>query len=427
MKKPPPIHKLILRLAIQLVVSLVFLSILIGVLPALLISTASAIYVGLFVAWRYSRFSKDYEKHWTQAIGDDVWPKVTLNTNELRPGDIIGTASNTRSSELIRACTGNGPISHVALYVGNNVVVESVQPRGRRRLANLFVTTSNINNVVVLRLRGPTPPLEVSSAAVDKLLAEAVLSHQSLYSLLKALAFRFAAVRRFAASDALICSELVVRAYKAAGIDFVKLCGTTAISPNTLYGCRELENVTQRCVHALIPNRESFIETVGISYSEFQIRSPHLWITIREWISAILYATSIERLVLKTPTDAWKWRHFWPYYFSRRAGELRLRWITRRDTIRLSGGRELVRNVSMLEIERNVRRCENFVSVTRLKIAVVESLQLRHATCGGSALWRSLLEAHYSRVMKDLNLRCEIWSRFGAINHEVLQSNHSRA
>jgi cell wall-associated NlpC family hydrolase len=67
----------------------------------------------------------------------------SLDVAKLVVGDIICTNENTKASRLIRQYTGQGRFSHVALYLGDNYIIEAVVPKVIRRLATEYILTDD--------------------------------------------------------------------------------------------------------------------------------------------------------------------------------------------------------------------------------------------------------------------------------------------
>ena len=76
----------------------------------------------------------------------------SLNATELRPGDIILTRSRESLSRMIRIIS-KGEYSHAAMYIGNNLVMESVLEEGVRTTVANSIISQQLKDIRVCRLK----------------------------------------------------------------------------------------------------------------------------------------------------------------------------------------------------------------------------------------------------------------------------------
>lgn len=160
---------------------------------------------------------------------------VPLGPDDLRPGDILLTSVPTLRSAAIQLMT-LAPVSHVAVYIGDGEVVEAVMPRVRvRRLDELLAEES-----VALAFRHP----DLDSEQAQKIRAYALqqvgsgfnylgISLHVPFGLIRKVcelplvpsAVRDACIRTVGSvfhvatsKEQLFCSQLVLQAYRHAGI-----------------------------------------------------------------------------------------------------------------------------------------------------------------------------------------------------------------
>jgi uncharacterized protein YycO len=222
-----------------------------------------------------------------------------LDVNKLQPGDIIGTGDRSKRGDLIRAHTGGGPLSHVALYVGNDEIVEAVMPLGRRKGATDYILTNDRSSVVVLRVNPSFSNLAVDQVKAYEITEAAKIYVGGFYSVVKALAFKFIPFEILAARDGVICSELVVRAYSKGGIEICPQKPFHRISPNDIYFSPHLIDVGNECV------REITAEEIGAIRSS---RYGTLRLHLHDWLDALIWfivfparrarSTPIEQLTI---------------------------------------------------------------------------------------------------------------------------------
>jgi uncharacterized protein YycO len=77
---------------------------------------------------------------------------ISINFNALQPGDIILSTTEGWGSAAIRELTGGGDASHARLYIGNEMVVEAVWPKGVRGSS---LPTVLENDKVAIAVRKP--------------------------------------------------------------------------------------------------------------------------------------------------------------------------------------------------------------------------------------------------------------------------------
>ncbi len=239
-----------------------------------------------------------YNAYWLEAQAHKKW--WSLDPAKLQVGDIIGTREHNRKSELIRRSTGGGPISHVALYIGDNTVVEAVLPRTRRKAAAYYVLTTDSSTFCVLRPKASIVRFDEDKRRADALVKGAIWHSDDLYSLASAAGFKLHHLRRLAASDAIICSELVVRAYDFAGIELCPGARPGEISPNAIYRSKMLLDITPQC-------------TIPTGVDEYALRKRRREESFRIviWLGALLWAVSPARRARLIPPEHWSGIHFW--------------------------------------------------------------------------------------------------------------------
>ncbi len=161
--------------------------------------------------------------------GELIVPRV------LQTGDILLSAANGINSAGIRAITLS-PVSHAALYVGNNLVIEAVGEGIRQRSVQDFM----LEEATIVAFRHPK--LDGVQAALIQKFAEkhvgtkyntAGIVLQAPFTLERKLcelpimptALRDTCIRGIAAialgpvpNDQFFCSQFVLEAYKAAGL-----------------------------------------------------------------------------------------------------------------------------------------------------------------------------------------------------------------
>lgn len=138
------------------------------------------------------------------------------------PGDILLFTDATGFSRLIPWFTGSR-YYHVALYEGNGYVVEA-RPSGvvRRDIAH---EEGNVFRVIPMPAAHATPALTYATACLgmpyDVLCVVSVVLHEYVPR------FRFP----YCNSERLMCAELVVRAWREAGVDLFPGCDAEQVIP----------------------------------------------------------------------------------------------------------------------------------------------------------------------------------------------------
>lgn len=166
-----------------------------------------------------------------------------LKLEKLIPGDIIASTSpSSLVSGLVRWYT-QGPMSHVALYFDDNLIIEAVSG-GVYVWSPYLIVMEDIGNVRVMR---PIPSVIDFLSDLEKRqkLRDVVMSTWlGRYSLPKLLGFVVPPIRLIARSDEYICSELVARIYLACGLE---LCGGLTpekTSPNDICSSKSVSDIT---------------------------------------------------------------------------------------------------------------------------------------------------------------------------------------
>jgi hypothetical protein len=181
--------------------------------------------------------------------GELIAPRV------LQTGDILLSAANGINSAGIRAITLS-PVSHAALYVGNNQVIEAVGEGIRLRRVHEFM----LEEATIVAFRHPK--LDGVQAALIQKFAEkhvgtkyntAGIVLQAPFTLERKLcelpimpaALRDACIRGIAAiqlgpvpNDQFFCSQFVLEAYKAAGLPLTD-ADPRLVSPGDLLHMRQ--------------------------------------------------------------------------------------------------------------------------------------------------------------------------------------------
>lgn len=245
---------------------------------------------------------------------------VGLRLDRLQVGDIIGTAHHSSASTTIRAYTGGGPLSHVALHTGAGTIIEVVPPRARSIDAAGYAMTTDVDQIRVLRLKSweGTKPLDLD---LDALLLEARYYSLSLYSFVGALAVRFTWMRAFALQKALICSEFIAETYRKSGVEIVAHARYPA-TPNDFVTSDRLVDVTSECIRAIVGT-----ELMAFALSRF-LRG--LWLApivgmVASGFEAGAWRLSPIRRAWDRPMSDWSAMDFWSYYAYKRVGLLQER------------------------------------------------------------------------------------------------------
>jgi hypothetical protein len=293
----------------------------------------------------------------------EAGPWWSLDVPHLRVGDIIATSSSSKSSKLIRYYTGGGSVSHVALYLGGDSIVEAVWPRVRTRHADSYILTDKPTGLVVLRPKSSQCRLDE-----DALISEARFYFPNLYGVTKAIGVAFPRVRILSAYDAVICSELVMRAYRRGGIDLCPSLAAEEVSPNRICHNRDiLDDVTQQCVRRVSPEQRSAI-AIDFAFARAKeiLTLPWRWFSLLVWI-----VSPARRSRAKHPRD-WGIVDFWFNYlwlectfqlhrvrfpFRKLGAWLHLRYLQSRPIKRISSGlsREFIEHLIATATARDQR------------------------------------------------------------------------
>lgn len=234
-----------------------------------------------------------------------------LDVRKLVVGDIIGTSSG-KWSYLIRKMTGGGPLSHVALYVGENAIIEAVLPRARVQQADTYLLSAGSVKFFVLRPRSQVVSFRRERGRAEALVSEALLWQSSLYSVMKCAGVKVPQLRNIAARDAIICSELIVQAYRRAGIELCPGLHVGIITPNSIFNSAILQDASKQCSKQLT---ETEFHVVSRISHRFGRRASPLG-SLYSWFGSLLWAISPARRAWNTPVEEWTNFHFWSFYLT---------------------------------------------------------------------------------------------------------------
>jgi len=186
---------------------------------------------------------------------NSIVPAVTVETEFLEPGDILLSSEPTVMSVGIRLMTF-APVSHAAVYVGDSQIVDAMRWGVRVRALNELLEEAAV--VLVLRY----PELSAEQAAVIReysvnksgagfnflgitlhvpfSVARRVCELPLVPAVIRDACIRsFGVVHRLAASESrLFCSQLVLQAYRHAGV-LVTHADPRLISPADILHMRE--------------------------------------------------------------------------------------------------------------------------------------------------------------------------------------------
>lgn len=318
--------------------------------------------------------------------------RLTLLEHRLIVGDIICTGDNTTKSVLIRRNTGGGPVSHVALYEGDGIIIEAVLPKVRQCTVDEFNASFAEREIHVLRPKLRIMQFKNRPNEAKSLRLEASFYGISPYSILKAIGTRFLLFRFYAAKDAVICSELVVKSYSRAGIELCPGRRPDSISPNDIFASDKLMKVTRQCT--------SPVKTAG-SVPQKLYPTENFW----AWLGAFAWAISPARRARATPMEKWRTWDFMAYCL--------VRWLAHKKfSLRVASAR--VQNYSTVPVAHDSRlRLHILAEAKKVKSAI---LNHRDAVCGTYAdfpeLWRGKIRRidrnqmaqlyHYHRVLRKL-------------------------
>lgn len=256
----------------------------------------------------------------TRAIEDVARHKWwTLDVAHLKPGDIVGTRHQTRRSRLIRENTGGGPLSHVALFLGGDDIIEAVMPRTATASARRYVLRRDRESIRVLRVKRPPSGFDLNTTRWSQLHAEARYYTPNLYSVMRAVSLRQPMAAHLAARDALICSGLVVHSYRRAGFDLFP-GRIDEVSPNDFIANPMLEDVTRDCLRRVSRPEaaDALRELRGDSITAMATGRQVL-----RWLRAFGWAISPARRAWATPMERWRARDFWSFHVWLTLGDLR--------------------------------------------------------------------------------------------------------
>lgn len=158
----------------------------------------------------------------------------SIKFNSLQVGDIILSTTNNKSSKWIRLLTGEGPISHAFIFVGNDSVIEALPEDG--------VTLSKLDDAlssatVAVAFRFPKINSTQQKSVTDYIWKQLGKKYDYWGAVSSAHFFSGNALHLLVSlgsrKNKFYCSELVLSAYQDAGIPLV-LSKPTWQSPNDL-------------------------------------------------------------------------------------------------------------------------------------------------------------------------------------------------
>ena len=174
------------------------------------------------------------------ARGGDPFARLSLVSRaSLKPGDVLVSTEDATISTVIRALSGS-PYSHAALYIGDGKIIDATGPGVKTR--NLSDLAEPATRVGVIRAVGLSAAqerqiVETAKSLVGRkynttgLVTGVIAEFSPAYQLYR----RFWGSGRYGMAGLVgggyFCSELVIKAYKSAG---VTLSPESADSPSTI-------------------------------------------------------------------------------------------------------------------------------------------------------------------------------------------------
>ncbi|MEM7492206.1 MAG: YiiX/YebB-like N1pC/P60 family cysteine hydrolase [Pseudomonadota bacterium] len=130
---------------------------------------------------------------------------MSIGVSALEVGDIIATSGNAAISAAIRSHT-NAPVSHLALYIGDGMIIEAVSNGVVQNTLSRSLNSSDF--AAAYRVPGLTPAQrrQIKAFALDAEARRVPYDYTAIASL-----------QYFQDDGALFCSELVFEAYESAG------------------------------------------------------------------------------------------------------------------------------------------------------------------------------------------------------------------
>ncbi|MEO1641889.1 MAG: YiiX/YebB-like N1pC/P60 family cysteine hydrolase [Pseudomonadota bacterium] len=130
---------------------------------------------------------------------------MSIGISALEVGDIIATSGNAAISAAIRSHTG-APVSHLALYIGDGMVIEAVSRGVVQNTLSRVLETSDFAAAYRVPELTPAQQRQIKAFALDAEARRVPYDYKAIASL-----------QHFQDNDALFCSELVFEAYESAG------------------------------------------------------------------------------------------------------------------------------------------------------------------------------------------------------------------
>lgn len=174
------------------------------------------------------------------ARGGDPFAGLPLVSRAaLKPGDVLVSTEDGGISSLIRAATGS-PYSHAALYIGGGKIIDATSPGvTTRSLADLAEPAARVSVIRAVGLSAAQEQQIVETA--KSLLGKKYNTTGLVTGVISEFSPAYQIYRRFWGSGrygmaglvgrGYFCSELVIKAYKSAG---VKISPESADSPSTI-------------------------------------------------------------------------------------------------------------------------------------------------------------------------------------------------
>lgn len=158
-----------------------------------------------------------------------------IDRSSLRPGDILVSTEDARISDAIRTATFSA-YSHAALYVGEGKIIDATGKGVLRR--DLSALTEPATRVGVLRVNNLTAAQQSAALATARrlvgksynyfgLIFGGVVELAPVYRFYRAVTGAPLKVSGSVLGPGYFCSELVIKAYKSAGITIAPEAGDT--------------------------------------------------------------------------------------------------------------------------------------------------------------------------------------------------------
>jgi hypothetical protein len=158
-----------------------------------------------------------------------------LASSALAPADIIVSTTNEPISRIIKFGSGFSEVSHAILYVGNDQVIEAIEPKVTERMLGISLGEATLAVVYRHKLMTPASAIIVVGHAKSLIgtsydysgAVGAGLSHLPAQSILGRILTLSAEKGAFNRPSRFYCSELVFASYDKAHLPLA------AISPHT--------------------------------------------------------------------------------------------------------------------------------------------------------------------------------------------------